>query len=170
MANIPLNNIRSMLTRCISIFHESISKELIITCTGYKLVSIVQQQSISAETLEIKNLSDLLVGLSETSPANIWPPKGGGGSFPGGKNNLPASFRVDSATSATYHLQFLWPETAQPRLHWNLPSSRPWKVSFRWALINNKIFCIIKDQLSSSPLDFGNNARQWASFWLLNTK
>lgn len=47
-----------------------------------------------------------------------------------------------------------------------IPSSRPSKVLFRRELRDNNTFCIIKDQLSSSPLDFGSEAKQQDSFWI----
>lgn len=60
-------------------------------------MSILQQLSISAETLDISKWSDLILVLYDACPNNVSPPKGGGGSVPGGTNNLMASLDFISA-------------------------------------------------------------------------
>ena len=72
----------------------------VITRTGYELVSIVEQQNISMEILEVVSRSDLFAASSTASPSNIWSPKGGGGSLPGGTNALTASVTLFSARIA----------------------------------------------------------------------
>lgn len=67
-------------------------------------MSNLQQQSIIAETLDISKWSDLLLALYDASPNNASPPKGGGGSFPGGTNNLMASLDFISAVDVKNHI------------------------------------------------------------------
>lgn len=57
----------------------------------------MQQPDISTETLDISDCSDLFVALLIASSVDPWPPKGGGGCFPGRTNNLTNSFRIVSA-------------------------------------------------------------------------
>lgn len=150
--------------------------DMMLTWWGYELVIIVIQLNIKVEILDVNIRSELLVILSTEPSDNELQPKAGGGSFPGGISKLTTSLLFDESTKTfkwiifiifKYYNSFI-SHTFLLRLYLTysscLPSPMPWKASLKWLSIDNKIFCISKDQLSSSPFDFGSDARQCASF------
>lgn len=131
----------------------------------FELVSIVEQQNISAETLVAINCSEFH---DASSKPPFRPPKGEGESFPGGVSRWSAFFPF---VSVTHVIMFYQATTAAHNTNKKtkelnkLPSSRPWKKLFKCTFIDINSFCIIKDQLASSPLlALGSKARKWANF------